>query len=81
MIAVPVLPNAPVARVNDEQRIGSIDLRRNMRTDLVENGGFSVTLITYDGYYKNDQPGSDRFRSSLLNMTTYYALVMRKALR
>ena len=48
MIAASVLPNVPVARLDDGQRIVSIDLCMNMRLDLVETGGFDAMLITYD---------------------------------
>lgn len=71
-IALPVIPNTPLASPEEDMALAAFALRRNRLNGFVENGAFDPTRLVYDKNYQNNQSVSDVF---LRHMQAMYALI------
>lgn len=71
-IALPVIPNTPLAAPEEDMPLAAFALRRNRLNGLVENHAFDPTLLTYDKSYQNNQSVSGVF---LDHMRAMYRLI------
>lgn len=73
MMQIPVIPNSPLNHASDLQVFGPMLLRKNIDTDLIENGAFDPSIITYDQNYHNSQGHSEVFQTHLSNVINVFS--------
>lgn len=69
-LVVPIMPNRPLASVEEADPVGCIRLRQNVVSGFIENEAFDPALMVYDTRYQNSQAFSPRFNLHLAEVAS-----------